>query len=192
MAEGSKEGTKRGPSLFKDLIDRTLLSSIPFIAPSQLRSAVQKIFEQFLGGKEVQKVLKLFDAVDHPPKMGVERIASRELFFFCLSLALLLNQSTTAPADWPWAIRHAQQRLGLALPAPVLFADSNWSQNYFGFLVNPGTEQLEFWRTDYLALNPLPMSEWRTSLDGSHSQPWAVYTQPTEYISKTGRSSPLT
>ena len=74
------------------------------------------------------------------------------------------------------------QKLGYAMPKPILFADTNWVKEYFAFTVNPGNRRLELWRTDILGTTGYPMSIWEHWLNGSQRQAqWGVYTKPQEY-----------
>ncbi len=62
--------------------------------------------------------------------------------------------------------------------SPLLFADSNWADFYFGFYQNPKTQTLELWRFDPEGKNGYPMSDWSKWLDGSQNRPWIIYTDP--------------
>ncbi len=61
-------------------------------------------------------------------------------------------------------------------PEAILFADSNWSHYYFGFIYNPGTEKLELWRVDRSGLFGSPMSSWKRYF--ANSRPWGLLTDP--------------
>lgn len=61
-------------------------------------------------------------------------------------------------------------------PQAILFADSNWSYYYFGFIYNPGTEKLELWRVDRSGLFGSPMSSWQKYF--ANSRPWGLLTDP--------------
>ena len=61
-------------------------------------------------------------------------------------------------------------------PEAILFADSNWSHYYFGFIYNPGTENLELWRVDRSGLFGSPMSSWQKYF--ANSRPWGLLTEP--------------
>jgi hypothetical protein len=90
--------------------------------------------------------------------------------------------TTTTSVDYHLQIALAAQQLGYAMPAPIIFADTNWVKEEFGFLVNPGTAVLELWRVDYTGTQGFPMSSWKQWLNGSRpNQKWAVYTKPSEY-----------
>jgi hypothetical protein len=71
-----------------------------------------------------------------------------------------------------------------APPAPIIVADTNWSEreSYFAFLVNPGTEELELWRIDRTGNLGKPMHIWKHWLDGSTKQVWTIYYRPKEYV----------
>lgn len=69
----------------------------------------------------------------------------------------------------------------LAPPAPLLFGDTNWAMFYFGFVFNPGTEQLELWRLNTNGMEGVPMSSWKQWMDGSEKTPWTVYIRSSEY-----------
>jgi len=70
---------------------------------------------------------------------------------------------------------------GLSPPRALVFADSNWAKYAFTFVVNPGTGELEFWRTDRLGLRGAPMREWEHYLTGETKQKWGLYLYPYEY-----------
>jgi len=64
--------------------------------------------------------------------------------------------------------------LGIA-PRPFLFADTNWLHLYFAFVVNPGTGQLELWRTDPTGTLGAPMTAWNSYLSGVDRSPWVIF-----------------
>jgi hypothetical protein len=68
------------------------------------------------------------------------------------------------------------------MPAPFIFADTNWVKDYFAFVVNPGNGRFELWRMDYIGSRGAPMSDWEKWLNGSRKEPdWGVYNNPYEY-----------
>ena len=80
--------------------------------------------------------------------------------------------------------RHIAQRspsIGLSGPVPFLFADSNWSNVYFAFTINPGTDRLELWRMDRTGSEGMPMTQWKEWLNGSKKASWIIYPRPIEY-----------
>lgn len=71
--------------------------------------------------------------------------------------------------------------IGLAPPTSLIFADTNWSNQYFGFVVNPGTSCLELWSLDRTASQGTPMSDWKQWFSLDNRIPWTLYTNPAEY-----------
>jgi hypothetical protein len=69
----------------------------------------------------------------------------------------------------------------MAQPTPLLFADTNWTNNFFGFVVNPGTGRFELWRLDKTLSQGVPMTEWKHWLNGSDRKTWSIFTRPYEY-----------
>jgi hypothetical protein len=74
--------------------------------------------------------------------------------------------------------RAAMRKLGLCHPGPLLFADTNWENSYFGFVLDPVTNELDLWRCDPDGLSGVPMTSWRHLFS---SQTWLIYTNPSEY-----------
>ena len=94
------------------------------------------------------------------------------LYLLCLTFA-----KTTTSINFHLLVATAAQNLKLALPAPILIADTNWIKEDFLFVVNPGTENLELWRGDYTGRVGFPMSNWNQWLNGSRKDVlWGVYT----------------
>ncbi len=57
---------------------------------------------------------------------------------------------------------------------PIFFADSNWPGLLFAFALNPGTLEMDLWRSDPEFKNPRLMHIWKKDLDGSSQKPWGV------------------
>jgi len=73
------------------------------------------------------------------------------------------------------------------IPAPCLFADTNWAHFFFGFTYNPGIGDLDLWRLDTSMQSGYPLAAWRPFLDGTDPKTWGVLTKPIEY---SGQSLP--
>jgi phage-related protein len=70
---------------------------------------------------------------------------------------------------------------GLCFPQPVLVADTNWEGRYFGFTVNPGTEEFEFWVFNRSGTKGRPISAWKQYLNGASKKEWGLYINPLQY-----------
>ncbi|MGH2611642.1 MAG: hypothetical protein ACRDFB_01170, partial [Rhabdochlamydiaceae bacterium] len=76
-------------------------------------------------------------------------LSSEELF------RLMFKFSSDISAD---AVRETMRELKLA-PSTFLFADTNWPNGYFSFVLHPITLKLEIWKTDRAGVTggPLPL-----------------------------------
>ncbi len=172
-------------------IDSALYSLIPFVPQNSLRRETFSILEHLL--REEPKILHLameaFDlaAGQRRSHLPLSSLALQRLIH---SLYLLASGRLSSPRDIQWEIRALLRRKKLALPAPLLFADTNWAKEYFAFIVNPSDATLGLWRTDYLGLAATPMDEWRQWLSGPQTIPWAVYVNPSEYVATDQRGAP--
>ena len=71
-------------------------------------------------------------------------------------------------------IRTKLSALGYLPPRPLFVADTNWPNMWFAFAYNPGTQELDLWRSDPSFRNPKPMHVWRSELNGSSSKSWGL------------------
>ncbi|EPJ28460.1 hypothetical protein [Chlamydia psittaci] len=73
----------------------------------------------------------------------------------------------------------AMRHHNLAYPAPLLFGDSNWAYSYFGFILHPGTQEIDLWQFNYAGLQGYPLENIDKLL--SATQPWILYANPIDY-----------
>lgn len=178
--KGLQQG--RLPVLQEEEIDGLLYSLLPLFPTHELRERLKKIFMNLPGltASEVEDILILFDEL--PISKGYRLFDAGELQEICKVLLCLSQFSTSSSVDYHLEISLAAQKLGLAMPRPIFFADTNWVKDEFGFVVSPGTGKLELWRLDYTGRIGFPMSIWKQWVDGSHpNQKWGVYVKPFEY-----------
>lgn len=67
------------------------------------------------------------------------------------------------------------------LPDALLFADTNWSDWFFGFIQHPATGALELWRMNRTATQGFPMNDWKEALSPKNNAAWIVLKNPLEY-----------
>jgi len=96
------------------------------------------------------------------------------------------RKSLHAPFDLHQYIADHARYIGLAPPTALIVADTNWANQYFGFLVNPGTSRLELWSLDQTASQGTPMSDWKHWFSAAHRIPWILYVHPAEYTMTSG------
>jgi hypothetical protein len=77
---------------------------------------------------------------------------------FLSSEELFQTLYQASPTSSPDAIRATMRQRKLA-PSTFLFADTNWPDGYFSFVLHPITLQLEIWKTDRAGVTgtPLPL-----------------------------------
>ena len=164
---------RRGnPILNRDKIASILYKMLPIHRFGDIREDLEEIFSSF---KDSWNLLK--------DRTREDELISAEGIYDLIQSVLLLHYKTTFinENDFEKLKTFAIEKRLIA-PRPLLFADSNWPNFYFGFTVNPITNEFEFWRMDPLGVTGEPMGEWREWLDGSRKDiPWGIYTQPFEY-----------
>lgn len=149
------------------LVDSVLYEQTPLLTSDQANKAVEEIL-RLLGRNGGEKLEGAF--------WGSYDVIQQVK-------AILLQQMGTAfhSVDWDQKIVEAMERIGIR-PRPLLFADTNWSNWLFGFVVNPATEQLELWRLNRTATQGFPMTDWKEFLSPTNTSAWVILSKPEEYI----------
>lgn len=170
------------PVLAIDEIDSTLFSCLPFFPVYQLETRLTRLLD-LLPGLNKEKKKDILSYLEHIPLSRTSSMMSaQQLQEACKALICLREMATSSPYDYHLHIAIAARQLGYALPTPVIFADTNWVKDQFGFVVNPGTGKLELWRLDYTATVGYPMSTWKEWVNGSRPDlKWGIYIKPSEY-----------
>ncbi len=135
-----------------------LYQSLPLIHKDECQAALQNILKPWMASCEIPKNLPLY-------------LTSEDL---CTLAKLNLANLNIPDLDIHFVVVERARKLGLA-PTPFLFGDTNWVESYFGFVVNPGTHNLELWRLDRTGSLGYPMTSWDPWLNGSEKLPWVVY-----------------
>lgn len=163
-------------------IDSLLYSMLPMIDGSRVEEKLRELLTS-LPGFSAERAERLVDLYttglrgERETVIGADELQSR-----ALALLSLEKGEVRSSIDMPLALARAAQEKGLALPAPLLFADSNWVTDFFGFTVNPGDGEFSLWRFDYTGSVGSPMASWKHWMDGSDQQrTWGLYVRPSEY-----------
>ncbi len=160
--------------LFSDRLDAFLYCNLPIVPGQEWKAIVRRILSD-LGGEKLEEVLRLFPDVPAP------LLTAQEIKEIAKGCYLLAEKKITLALDLHRYVAKHARFIGAAPPTPLLFADTNWAGNYFGFIVNPGTGRLELWRLDSTASQGVPMSEWKHWLNGLEKKNWSIFTRPYEY-----------
>jgi hypothetical protein len=150
------------------LVDAVLWESTPLISAQAAQDAVNHVL-QGLGqsGRASELVGAYFGPVD------VHRIVKEAI--------LTAMPTPFVSVDWDMKIAETMRHFGYSYPYPLLFADTNWSGWFLGFVLNPATERLELWRLNRVATQGYPMLDWKEWLSAQNSAPWVVLSRPSEY-----------
>ncbi|AHH23267.1 hypothetical protein C6H88_04540 [Chlamydia muridarum str. Nigg] len=105
-------------------------------------------------------------------------ISSSELRHLYKGLLMAGYQRVYHEEDLSMRLIAAMRHHGLAYPAPLLFGDTNWAYRYFGFILHPGTQEIDLWDFNYLGLAGRP-SENKDRWFGQNS--WVLYPNPIDY-----------
>jgi hypothetical protein len=159
------------PFPLEDQLDSFLFASLPLVPGSDWKNAVRKVLE----GEYVEPLLSKYPDV----RMGF--VMAKEIRQLSKVLYLELKGSLFFSFDIHEYIARQMEKAGFSPPAPLLFADTNWTGNYFSFMVNPGTEALELWRVDRSGSSGVPMSSWQHWMNGQDRSSWNVFCNPFEY-----------
>ena len=170
--------------LTQDDIDGALYTLLPLFPAHQLEERFENILKQL---PQVSQQIKDEMITDLKRRIGSMRRASglmnaQMLQDICNAELNIGYEKTSLPFDGLRAVTEAAQALGYAMPAPIIFADTNWTKDFFAFVVNPGTSTLQFWRVDSTGRIGFPMSIWNDWLNGRDKEArWGILTRPDEY-----------
>ena len=161
------------PQIAPDDIDAFLYQQLPLIPTVNAKEYLQKLLSPILNPK-IQEIIEQFSL----PK--TDFISAAQMKKIAKACLLLAQNSIGFSFDVHSFITNKACEIGLS-PQCVIFADTNWPGFYFGFVINPGTQDLELWRFDASQSMGFPMSSWKKWL-GSENKPWTVYVKPSEYL----------
>jgi hypothetical protein len=171
---------ERNLNLIAEELDSLLYRSIPLFPEHALQERLHALFE---GISEIDDQLQktLFNRIDELEIGRYKILSASDLRKIAKGLLVFELGSTRSSIPFHEKITEAMRKHKFSYPEPILFADTNWVKNTFGFTVNPGTGNLEFWRFDYYGNEGRPLSIWKRYLNGIDRQEWGLYTAPTQY-----------
>lgn len=169
--------------LSTDEIDGMLFSLLPLFSSEDLPHLLTNILQKLpnINAGTIALFNQWWSELPHS-KLPERIVNAKTLQDIAKAFLCLASGQTSSTYDYHWLVSQAAKKLGYAMPMPVIFADSNWMLDEFGFVLNPGTGKYELWRVDYTGSIGFPMSVWQQWLDGSRRErTWGVYTRPFEY-----------
>lgn len=174
LIKQTKSGHPHQQKILADGIDGFLYQSLPIIPGKQWKAYARRI----LSDKMHEKVEKIFQLFPDAPSLFMTARELREATKGCY---LLAQGKISLSFDLHTYIANRARSIGAGQPTPLLFADTNWTNNFFGFVVNPGNGKLELWRLDRPLSQGVQMQQWKHWLNGSDRKTWSIFTHPMEY-----------
>jgi len=165
----------------EDEIDSVLYSSLPFISSHAAEKTILMIAGKVLEQEEVERIA---EAARKLVSLFTTRsfLSSKELRALIQASIAMGIGSVRHKKDLSHMVIKEMREEKLLAPAPLIFADTNWVEQYFAFVINPGSEELELWGVDYYGVTGQNISSWKKWLNGSrHTPEWGIFTNPYEY-----------
>lgn len=166
----------------QDEIDSSLYQLLPLFPRDRLREKLEMLFEGINTIDEsVKSSLKVISE-DIYSKITSDILSAMDLRKVAKGLLCLTLEKSFLSFNLQKEVENKGKELGFFSPMPLLFADTNWPKEWFGFVVNPGSEKFELWRLDETGSTGYPMSGWEIWLNGSRKdREWSIYNNYQEY-----------
>ncbi|MFY7842669.1 MAG: hypothetical protein ACOVOR_01445 [Rhabdochlamydiaceae bacterium] len=153
--------------------DSICFESIPFFQKKDLPSLFLDLFKEDLSESSLAMWYR------HQPHE--DDILSSADFIDLMCLFFIYNKKYNQQKDLYEMVVEKLRDAKIIAPSPFIFADTNWIRDYFAFVVNPCSMELELWRVNQKGIRGMPMYQWKEMVDGSSTADWGFYTHPYEY-----------
>ncbi len=160
--------------LLADGLDAFLYQTLPLVQGSEFKVIIRRLFADRFD----QKIEAALNALPDAPSSLMTAKMVKDAAKGCMISAY---QKVGLPFDIHQYIADHARFINLSAPTPFLFADTNWTNFFFGFVINPGTGRLELWRLDRTGSEGMPMSSWHHWINGQDRKLWSIYVRPFEY-----------
>ncbi len=158
----------------KEEFDSFLYEMTPLISGYDWKHIVRKLLSDL-------HVPNLDSLLHDYPECFCEIISSKKIKEIAKAFYLLSQNAFSFSFDLHQAISRKAEEIRVDPPSPLFFADTNWFQFYFGFIVSPGTGELELWRLEPSSGRGFPMTSWKKWLDEENKSSWNICSRPFEY-----------
>jgi hypothetical protein len=155
---------------FSDFLDSFLYLNLPVISKDTVKENVYQIVRSVLG----ENSLEFLD-------IDTDFITADSLREICKAVIISYKQSACFAFDLHRLVCEKAEALHLSAPRPFIFADTNWSQNYFGFVISPSSYEIKLWRVAKNGYEGIGMLSWATYLSQNTKDTWGIYVRPQEY-----------
>lgn len=156
------------------LVESYLFEQLPVLPRSAAKEAVEAI---------LNRLAQKYPAIRNRPQAQVESgfLGAWDRIELCKMIVLKTLKYPLGPVDWDGEIAAASRELGYSRPAPLLFADSNWSGWFLGFVANPCSGQLELWRLNRIGTRGVSMEDWKRWMAPENKDAWVLLTKEKEW-----------
>ncbi len=178
---------KSGPAQTKGQFRQNLIDALSFLKKNQIAIVDATLYENTpLFSKEealdaIRLILRTLEKEVSIDKIEGFFLGPYELYKITKELILKTEKAVFFSVDWDAKIVEAMRHFRFCQPHLILFADTNWSSWYFGFVANPTTAMLELWRLSRNGMQGFPMTDWKEWMDQNNSSPWILLSNPEEY-----------
>ncbi|WP_201456444.1 hypothetical protein [Chlamydia sp. 17-3921] len=163
--------------IYQRRLAHQIVNDVPYVSEQQLPETLELI-SAYLGISSRITFNKFSDLIEqHIPKLSL--LSSSDIRHLYKGLLMQSYQKTYTEEDLYLRLANAMRHHSLAYPAPLLFGDSNWPYSYFGFILHPGTSQIDLWQFNYAGLQGAPLENLQEVL--SVEKPWSLYSNPIDY-----------
>lgn len=160
--------------LLQDELDSFLYETIPLVSGYNWKNFVKSLLSDL-------ETPKLDSLLDNYPDYFCDFLSAKKIKEIAKSFYLLTQNTVSFTFDLHEVISKKAEEVKLAPPPPLYFADTNWFQFHFAFLVSPGTGEFELWRLEPSSGKGIPMSSWKKWLSEKNSSSWNICSRPFEY-----------
>ena len=169
------QSMKEIPSSF---LDAFLYEQTPLLENREIKEALYAILNPLCKKHELSfsKAAQMIE-MEQAPFLG-----GFDLVQIAKSIILQISSTPFSNIDWDLEIGSIARSSHVFYPHPILFADTNWSGWFFGFVFNAFTKRLELWRLTRSGLQGFPMTEWNLWFSPSNKIPWVVLPRSNEYL----------
>lgn len=154
----------------ESLVDETLFENSPLLNRADAQKILNKIFKKL--GIEQEKFT-----------LEGSFFGPNDLFQIGKRETLKRFNRAMFDIDWDVQIASSLKECGF-FSSSALFADSNWSSWFLGFVIHPLTNQLEIWRLNRTATKGAPLLDWKQWMSPENSSSWNVLMNQSEYKSE--------
>ncbi|AHK63602.1 hypothetical protein [Chlamydia avium] len=164
-------------TLYQRRLAHRFVQDIPYISEQQIPDVIENICG-YLGISSRITYEKFRSLIEQfVPKLSL--LSSKDTRHLLMGLLMESYQRIYFEEDLFFRLTSAMRHHQLSYPAPLLFGDTNWAYSYFGFILHPGTQEIDLWKFNHAGLQGYPLENTHELF--SVSQPWTLYANPIDY-----------